>query len=326
MNILVVGLGSMGKRRIRLLKGICPNCPVYGVDVSSERREQVEKDFKIKTEATLDMALENFYPDCVIVSSSPLSHSSIIKKCLNKGCHVFSELNLIADDYEVLEKTARTKKKVLFLSSTFLYRKEIEYIDKVVTSSSHKINYTYHVGQYLPDWHPWENIDNYFVSNKRTNGCRELFAIELPWLIKVFGKIVNFKVSKSKNSSLNVNYPDNYMVMLEHENGNKGLFSVDIISRKAVRKLEVYNDELYLSWDGSPHGLFVYDYENKADMKINLYDSVEQNSKYASFIIENAYQSELESFFSEINGIKSSRYSFTDDVVTLNLIDRFEEC
>ena len=35
------------------------------------------------------------------------------------------------------------------------------------------------LGQYLPDWHPWESYKSFFVSNKKTNGCRELFAIEL---------------------------------------------------------------------------------------------------------------------------------------------------
>ena len=272
----------------------------------------------------MDIAFKRFHPDCVIVSSSPMSHGQIIRKCLDKGCHVFSELNLIADDYDEIISTAQKKNKILFLSSTFLYRQEIEYIDKVVKAAKRNVNYTYHIGQYLPDWHPWERIENYFVSNQRTNGCRELFAIELPWIMNVFGKIKNFSVSKSKNSSLQINYMDNYLVMFEHENGNKGIVAVDVISRKAVRKLEIFSEDVYLSWDGTPQGLSVYDYEKKQDNQIVLYDSVEQNSNYASFIIENAYKSELESFFAEINGKKSSRYSFSDDLLTLNLIDKIE--
>ena len=118
-----------------------------------------------------------------------------------------------------------------------------------------RLNYTYHIGQYLPDWHPWENYKDFFVVDKRTNGCREIFAIELPWLTEVFGNVKDIIVRKSKISSLNIDYDDNYMVILEHESGHKGMLAVDIVSRKAVRNLEVFGESLYLSWDGSAEGL-----------------------------------------------------------------------
>ena len=43
MKALIVGLGSMGKRRIRLLRGIDKNAEIIGVDTNPERRAQVEE-------------------------------------------------------------------------------------------------------------------------------------------------------------------------------------------------------------------------------------------------------------------------------------------
>ena len=40
MNILIVGLGSMGKRRARLLKGIDPSVQLWGVDNTEFRRAE----------------------------------------------------------------------------------------------------------------------------------------------------------------------------------------------------------------------------------------------------------------------------------------------
>ena len=40
MKLLIVGLGSMGKRRARLIKGIDPAIQVFGVDSSAQRRTQ----------------------------------------------------------------------------------------------------------------------------------------------------------------------------------------------------------------------------------------------------------------------------------------------
>ena len=37
MKALIVGLGSMGKRRIRLLRGIDKNAEIIGVDTNPER-------------------------------------------------------------------------------------------------------------------------------------------------------------------------------------------------------------------------------------------------------------------------------------------------
>ena len=53
------------------------------------------------------------------------------------------------------------------MSSTLQYRKEIQFIKEEVKKVSGKVNYIYHVGQYLPDWHPWENYKDFFVGDAR---------------------------------------------------------------------------------------------------------------------------------------------------------------
>ncbi|MCO7111156.1 hypothetical protein NIA69_21115 [Gemmiger formicilis] len=38
-----------------------------------------------------------------------------------------------------------------------LYRRETQYIKQQVAEFGKPVHYIYHIGQYLPDWHPWEN-------------------------------------------------------------------------------------------------------------------------------------------------------------------------
>jgi predicted dehydrogenase len=186
------------------------------------------------------------------------------------------------------------------------------------------LNYTYHVGQYLPDWHPWEDYKSFFVNDKRSNGCRELFAIELPWLADVFGEIVEVDVLKSKMSSLSLDYNDNYIVLIQHATGYKGTLSVDVVSRKAVRNLEVFGEQLYLTWDGSPKGLYVYDYDKKQNRSVQLYQEIDQLDNYSSFVVENAYTNEIISFFKAVTAGKLPVYNFEKDKVILNIIDEIE--
>lgn len=324
MKIIVVGLGSMGRRRIRLLKRIDDTLEIVGVDTQNSRCRQAEDELGIATMKDLREALGSIKPQCVVVSTSPLSHAKIIKECLEKKCNVFTEISLVDDGYDENMQLAKEQNKILFLSSTFLYREEIQYIQTKVNGYEGVLNYNYHVGQFLPDWHPWESINNYFVGEKRTNGCRELFAIELPWIVKTFGAIKNVQVLSRKSTSLPIDYKDNYMLLLEHESGHAGTLSVDVMSRKAVRRLEIFGENLYLTWDGTPTSLKKYNIDTKNEEIVELYANVNKQDGYASFIIENAYENELRAFLEEVQGIGTSRYTFEEDKDIIDIINRIE--
>lgn len=324
MKVVVIGLGSMGKRRIRLIQRYSKEIQIVGVDLNEERRIACNREYKIETYKGLNDLLKKGKLDAAFICTSPLSHHRIITQCLNHDIHVFTELNLVADGYEENIEIARRNKLVLFLSSTFLYRDEIKKIKTFVKESNCRLNYTYHVGQYLPDWHPWENYKDFFVGDKRSNGCREIFAIELPWLINVFGEITDIKVIKNKISQLEIDYNDNYLVIVQHTNGHKGTFAVDIVSRKAVRNLEVFGENLYLRWNGTPTGLYIYDHVDKKEENIKLYDEIDQLENYSSFIVENAYFNEIVTFFDVVKNGKKTIYSFEQDKVILKLIDEIE--
>lgn len=325
-GIVVIGLGSMGRRRIRLLKTMGKDISIYGVDNNAERCQKASEEFGIATYASLRDVLQrtNQGLEAAVISTSPLSHAVIIRECLDANLHVFTELNLVSDQYADNIRKAKEKGRVLFLSSTFLYRDEVQYIQEQVKNCPSKVSYTYHVGQYLPDWHPWENYRDFFVGDKRTNGCRELFAIELPWLQKTFGPVASYEIFKDKRTALNIEYPDTYHMLLWHESGTLGSLQVDVISRKPVRNLEVYGESMYLAWDGTPTGLSRYNITEKKEEKIFLYNEIQHMDGYSAFVIENAYQNELAAFFEEISGQTAAKYSFEDDLKTIKLMDAIE--
>lgn len=325
MNVLVIGLGSMGRRRIRLMKQLDLDLIIVGVDSNKERCQMVSEEFGIECYHSVDEAFTTIAVVAAFVCTSPLSHATIIPDLLDRKVHVFTEINLVADAYEEIIKKAKKIGKTVFLSSTFLYRKDIEYIIKKVENQ--RVNYQYHSGQYLPDWHPWENYQNFFVADKRTNGCREIMAIEFPWIIKCFGKVKNVTVLKDKMSGLHLDYCDNYLLLLEHENGNKGQIIVDVVSRKARRTLEVYGEDVQIFWDGTPDSLKEYAIDNKELENIATYSSIDKNANYCDNIIENAYMEEIVTFFNVISG-KSEvdvKHDFLADLEILTLINQIEE-
>lgn len=325
MKVIIVGLGSMGKRRLRLIRNISKDIEIIGVDSRKERIQEVRELYGIECLQNIRSAVEMGNVDCAFVCTSPLSHKQVIKELLENNLNVFTEINLVSDGYEELIALAKEKNKVLFLSSTFLYRKDIEAIIEEVKDS--KVNYMYHTGQYLPDWHPWENFKDFFVADVRTNGCREIMAIELPWIVRCFGDVEIIHVVKGENlTSLELGYCDNYLMIIKHKNGNKGMIAVDVVSRIARRNLDVFGENIHLLWDGTPSSLQKFDLVSKKMVPISTYEIIDKDNRYSKNIIENAYADEILAFINEVTtGEKTkTKYSFEEDMEILKLINSIE--
>ena len=324
MKIGVIGLGSMGKRRIRLIKDNFSDVAVVGIDNSEERCEEVKSLFNIQVFNDSNEFFNGDGFDAVFIATPPLTHSKLINQALNSNLNVFTEINLVSEGYDKNIELANKNEKVLFLSSTQLYRKEIDYIDSKVSKSDKITNYIYHIGNYLPDWHPWESYKNFFVGNKKTNGCREILAIELPWIINVFGDISKIHVTKNKITDLEIDYPDSFFVTLTHKNGSNGVLIVDLASRNAVRNLEIINEDIYLSWDGTPQGFKEFDFDLGEMKELNLYDEISKEKDYNQTIVENAYLEEIKNFFKVLNSTEKPLHSFEKDKYVLDIIDIIE--
>ncbi|MCR5293958.1 MAG: Gfo/Idh/MocA family oxidoreductase [Lachnospiraceae bacterium] len=318
MNIVVIGLGSMGKRRIRLISEMYPEYKIVGVDGREDRRNDAASLFGISCCESISEIEEAI--DCAFICTSPLSHSGIITDCLQRGWNVFTELNLVSHSYDQNIKLAKEKNRVLFLSSTFFYREETKYISSKI-SANKKWNYVYHIGQYLPDWHPWENYKEFFIGDKRSNGCREILAIELPWLTRAFGDVESLQVISDKMTDLNIGFDDNYMIQIVHKSGNKGALIVDVVSPAAVRKLEVYSENAYLSWNGTPDSISEFNKKTKKLENVLLQEAAEHKDGYSAFIVENAYKNEIKEFFDVVLHQKQPLYGFEQDKRILEIID-----
>ncbi len=322
-NYLLIGFGSMGKRRARLLAEIDATINIIVLDSSEERQKQAaEMGFSLCD--NLEQAVATFNFKAALICSSPLSHPELTKKLLKAGISVFSELNLNDDGYPEMNRIAKENNVIWFNSNTMLYRREIRRIIDRRKEFAKPISYNYHIGQYLPDWHPWESYKNFFVGDNRTSGIREIFAIELAWLTSAFGDVKSFTVNKRRLSSLEIGYDDTVVTMLTHEDGTTGVLTADVVSPKAVRELEIFGEGLHLFWEGSPTTLFEYDVEKKEKQNLSLYEKATRLQGYSDNIVEEAYTDELLNFIAVLSFEEDALYSYEHNVKVLKLIEEIE--
>ena len=72
MKILIIGLGSMGKRRFRNLKALKEE-DIIAFDLREDRRKEVEEKYGIRTFANFEEAMKE-KPDVFIISVPPDIH------------------------------------------------------------------------------------------------------------------------------------------------------------------------------------------------------------------------------------------------------------
>ena len=142
--------------------------------------------------------------------------------------------------------------------------------------------------------------DNFFVGNARTGGVREIFGIDLPWLLDAFGDVESVTVQKDTISDLGLPYPDCVTLLLRHKGGVQGVLAADVVSPQAGASFECFGDGIHLFWEGNPKAL--YEFKDGDKQPVNTYASFEHDSRYSDNIVENAYVDELTNFFGRTEG------------------------
>jgi len=322
MKFLVIGLGSMGKRRIRNLKCLKEQ-DIIGFDSREDRRLEAEKLYGIKIFDNIEDAFKD-NPNAIIVSTPPSSHKEYIVNAINHHKPVFTELNIIDEDLHDLGKKAEEKNVLVVPSTTPRHYFAIKKIKELISDGKigNLITIQYHVGQYLPDWHPWEHYTDFFVSNKKTHACREIMAFELNWLTWIFGRIVSAYSAASKRSDLNIEINDYYHVLLKFENGVICNLLVDIVSRFPERRLTIIGDKGTIIWDKSFDALKIY-YAGLKSWNEIMEEKSNNKKEYVSK--EKPYIEEIEDFIDLINLRKHPTYSIQDELIIVKVLDAIEE-
>lgn len=242
MKFLVVGLGSMGKRRVRNLQAL-GRTALGGFDPRADRREEASSRYGIETFDSFDKALAAFKPDALVISTGPSLHMEYAHPAVKLGLHCFIEASVVEGErIAELCKALEGTKQVMVPSCTMRYYPGPIAIRDVVRSGKigKPLNLNYLTGQYLPDWHPWEHIQDFYVSKRETGGAREIVPFELTWINEIFGEPAPLACVKDKLTDMNANIDDIYHCLLRYPGGMLANLTVEVISRpKAIRELNI---------------------------------------------------------------------------------------
>lgn len=299
MKILVIGLGSMGTRRIRNLKALGVE-DIYGFDRKAARRERAESTYGIKTFQSFD-ACKDLGFDGYVISVPPDQHMFYMEYAVEHGIKCFVEASVVDDGMEALIRKEQRGAVRVCPSCTMRFHPSIKLIKKLMDQDAiGKVsNFSYHSGQYLPDWHPWEDINDFYVSNPPTGGGREIVPFEMTWMNWAFGDVACIKGFYDKTIGLNAPIDDTYVATIRYKSGVIGTLIVDVVSRKAVRKLIINGEQGQLYWDWDKKQVEHYDARERRSI---VYGEPEGHAQsgYNANLIEEMYIEEMSHFLSYV--------------------------
>lgn len=313
----------MGKRRVRNLQYLKAGT-IAGFDPREDRRAEAAGKYDIETFSDFDDAFERFNPDAVVISTPPDLHVKYAKIAVANSRHYFSEASVVDDEMDELLELSRAHRGVVAAPScTMRYHPSIQAIKRVVEGGEFgkPLLLTYQSGQWLPDWHPWEDYRSFYVAKRATGACREIVPFELSWLTWILGPVAAVSGMKAKLTSLDADIDDAYQVLLKFESGMLGHLLVDVIARSPVRSFRLCSEEATIEWDAATREVKWFRASTGAWEVIPEPERIQEPGYINA---ENMYIAEMSDFVAACKGEKRWGYSLEDDKKILDLLSGVE--
>lgn len=320
MKVLQIGLGSMGKRRVRNLQYLGYR-DIIGYDIRKDRLEEAKNLYSINVIDNLELIDFNKITH-IIVSTPPDKHSEYIQLALNYEKHVFVEASVVDDGYSELMELSKKQNCLLAPSCTMRFDPLNQKVKEVLDSKTlgKNVFLQHHFGLYLPYWHPYESIKDFYVSNRNTGAAREIVPFDLvyiSWFIgkpqgRIFGLI-------TKTGNLDIDIDDIYSLQYQTEEKCHVQFTIDVVSKKAYRTTRIVCENGSIELDTVKGELSVF---NALENKWQIYTRAQLSTTKST---EEMYVLEMQKFINSSLRKDTWNYTLEDDYEVLNWLYKAEK-
>jgi len=255
LKFLVVGCGSIGERHIRNLKQM----KVVEIVACDTRKDRC---LEIKRKYCLNETFQDYREalrqeiHSVLVCTPNAFHVPVALDAVRQGCHVFIEkpLSHNLDGVAELLRTSDENRLVVSVGFNLRYHPNLNKMKKLLEAKAigKVICARVEVGQYLPDWHPWEEYKKGGSAQNKLGGGIILDAThELDYITWLLGDVQEIFCFADKLSNLEIDTEDTAEILLKFDSGIFANIHMDYIQRSYSRSCKIIGDEGTLIWDFS---------------------------------------------------------------------------
>jgi len=269
MRVLFCGLGSIGQRHLRNLRTLRGNSvevlayrtrrtsPVLNPNMTVRAApDQLEETYNIRSFTDLDKALAE-KPDAVFVTNPNALHMPVATAAARAGCHLFIEkpASHSLDGIDELAQLVEKNNLIAFVAYQFRFHPGLKIIKRMLDEGrlgnlvgAHIVN-----GEYLPDWHPYEDYRNtHPARGDLGGGSLRIQTHEIDYALWFFGMPTQVYAVGGHLTHLDVDVEDSVSILLRCEPQDKPLpvhIHLDYAQRPPQRICEVIGDAGKVRYD-----------------------------------------------------------------------------
>jgi predicted dehydrogenase len=256
MRALVVGLGSIGRRHARNWAALGLGEVLVCRQASRPLPEPLG--FEVREFHELGEALQA-RPDVVLVTNPTSMHLETACTAIAAGAHVLVEkpLSHTLDGVNALLDTER----VVMVGYNLRFHPGLGRLRSLLHGGAigRPVSVRAEVGEYLPDWHPWEDYRTSYSGRQQLGGGPLLtFSHELDAVYWLLGPPNGVTAVARHVSQLEIDTEDVAEVILDYADGPIASVHVDYVRRPTRRTLEVVGEEGVLRWEYEANRLLRY--------------------------------------------------------------------
>lgn len=252
MYALIVGLGSIGCRHFN---NLC-ELGVRKLAVFRSRNLPPPADLKTSEYETFSdygQALDAG-PDVVVIANPTAFHSVFAIKAVERGCGVYLE-KPVSHELEGARKLmslVQEKGVAVAVGCQFRFHPNLEDIKSWLDGGllGRIKNVKAVSGEYLPNWHPWEDYRESYAARADLGGGVVLTQIhDMDYLFWLFGPMSDVRATGGHRSSLEIDVEDTADISMKTADGAEVSLSLDYLSDPPVKTLYIDGEQGSITWD-----------------------------------------------------------------------------
>lgn len=301
MRILIVGLGSIGRRHLANLKLIQPTA--RAVIWHQHTKEKAALEIPLETDKVvynLEEAL-NTLPDAALITNPASLHIETSLTLARQGIHLFIEkpLSNSMNGVDELIDLCHKRSLILMVGYNLRFYRPLQVMRQALIEGQigRPVVLRAEVGQYLPEWRPGRDY-RHTTSAKHVLGGGAVLELshELDYARWLLGEVKTVHAQIEHLSDLEIDVEDVAEIILQFSNGGIGNIHLDMIQQPATRICRVIGTKGTLIWDGLSHRVQLYRAGEGMWRDLHPETKIDRNEMYVT---------ELRHFLECVNGDKS---------------------
>lgn len=312
MRILIAGLGSAGRRHLGNLIALgMDDLILYRTGNSTLPEEDLES---FRVENDLQKALAH-HPDAVVVSNPTALHLEVAIPAVEAGCHLFIEkpISHTIDRVDRLAELLIQRGLIGYVGFQFRFHPGLQLIKGIIEEGriGRPISAQAHYGEYLPDWHPWEDYrQSYSARSDLGGGVVRTLCHPFDYLRWFFGEVRDVFASVGRSGELQIDVEDAANILLEFENDILGSVHLDYLQRPPSHRLEIIGTEGTIRWDYEEGTTQIFDVNRGEWELVPLPPGFERNDLFLN---------EMKNFLMTLAGEQQAVSTLDDGVANLRI-------